>query len=75
MLSNNHICRVQAQKFAMLEQQHIAGQLGRQSGCQLLMPLRGMLIADSELCNMYANEAYKVLRTSNKCTERLYSAV
>ena len=74
MLSNNHICRVQAQKFAMLEQQHIAGQLGRQSGCQLLMPLRGMLIADSELCNMYANEAYKVLRTSNKCTEDDYTA-
>lgn len=66
MLSNNHICKVQAQKFALLQEEYLKAEI-MNSPCSLVMSLRDMFVKDSDLCYAFACEAYKLFANSGRC--------
>lgn len=69
MLFDSHICKVQAQNFAMLEKKYFQ-QNAFANDCQVLMPLRLMFCASSQMTYAYASEAFNVLSQRGMCEEK-----
>lgn len=66
MLSNNHICKLQSQKFALLQEEYLKTAISKVP-CSLVMSLREMFVADWGMCYAFALEAYKCFANSHKC--------
>lgn len=67
----NHICKVQSQHFALLEEQYMKQEIGKKP-CSLLMTLREMLVARPDMCQMFADETYKEFEQRNWCDAEDY---
>lgn len=68
MLYNNHICKVQAQHFPLMEAEYLRTEI-QKSPCCLLMTLNDMFCKNNELCQLYATETYSLFIRQNRCTE------
>lgn len=68
MLSNNHICSVQAQNFKLMQNQHMQKVIPA-SNVSVLLTLGEMFATSHNLAYAYACEAYKIFVAQKRCTE------
>ena len=72
MLLENHICKVQSQNFALLQEQYLKKEINNKP-CSLYMTLREMLSTKSDMCQLFADEVYNEFSRRNWCTPDDYT--
>lgn len=68
MLYKNHICNVQSQNFALMQDEYMRKVIPGDN-ISLLLPLNQMFIQNSNLAYSFACETYKVFVNQHRCTE------
>lgn len=72
MLKDNHICKVQSQNFALMQEMYLKQEINKKP-CSLYMTLREMLVANPNMCKLFADEVYVCFKGKRWCDEEDYS--